>query len=169
MNNKNAHAYVQEVVDVIFTQMYSKKGIKLFGERDIAEIIKESRKLDKGVMPGKPVVIQLKPDEIIDVERRQSIEAVNIIKEQINGIIKGRTCANGIKQKSNLKEVESVASPTIFLEGLFTTLVINSYEGREVATFDVPVAYLHADMPKDKKFLLKFRGTFVDVMCQINP
>ena len=93
---------------------------------------------------------------------------MNVRKGEINGIINGRTCANGIKQKSNLKEVESVASPTIFLEGLFTTLVINSYEGREVATFDVPVAYLHADMPKDKRVLLKLRGTFVNIMYQIN-
>ena len=59
-------------------------------------------------------------------------------------------------------------SPTLFLEGLFTTLVIDAYKGREVATFDVPGAYLHADIPTDKNVLLKLKGTFVDIMCQIN-
>ena len=44
-----------------------------------------------------------------------------------------------------------MASPIVCLEGLFTTLVIDAYEGREVATFDVLGEYLHADMPKDKK------------------
>ena len=46
-----------------------------------------------------------------------------------------------------------MASPIVCLEGLFTTLVIDAYEGREVATFDVLGEYLHADMPKDKKII----------------
>ena len=70
-----------------------------------------------------------------------------------NGIVKGRTCENGSKQNIFFREVEIVASPTISLEGLFTTLVIDVYEGREVDTFDIPGAYLHADMPKDKKYI----------------
>ena len=93
---------------------------------------------------------------------------MNLIKEKRNGIIKGRNFANGSNQKIYLKELESVASTTVFLEGLFTTLVIDAYKGREVATFDVPGAYLHANTPKDKKVLLKLRGTFMDIMCQIN-
>ena len=34
-------------------------------------------------------------------------------------------------------------------------LLINSFEGRDVAVFDVPGAYLHADIPDDKFVLLK--------------
>ena len=55
------------------------------------------------------------------------------------------------------------------LEGLFVTLVIDAYEGRDIATFDIPGAYLHALMPKDKQFILKLKGQFVDIMCDINP
>ena len=94
---------------------------------------------------------------------------MNIIKEKINGIIKVRTCANGSKKKRYLKERESAASPTVLLSGLFSTLVINAYEGREVATFDVTGAYLRVDIPQDKKVLLKLRVTFMDITCQINP
>ena len=39
----------------------------------------------------------------------------------------------------------------VLLAGLFTTLVINSCTGIEVATFHVPIYYLRTDMPKDKK------------------
>ena len=46
--------------------------------------------------------------------------------------------------------------------------MIDAYEGREVATVDVPGAYFHADIPKDKNHL-KVRETIVDIMCQINP
>ena len=55
-------------------------------------------------MPLKPVVIPLDPDELIYAERRQALEYVNLIKKKINGFIKGRTCANGSKQKISLKE-----------------------------------------------------------------
>ena len=53
----------------------------------------------------KPAVVPLNPDELTDSERRQAIEAVNLIKGEINGITKGRTYANGSKQKVYLKEV----------------------------------------------------------------
>ena len=61
-----------------------------------------------------------------------------------------------------------MASPTVLLEGVFTTLVIDEYEGREVSIYHVPGSYLHEDMPKDKKVLIKLRGTSVYIMCQIN-
>ena len=91
-------------------------------------------------MPVNPVIIILNPDELTNSERRQALESVNLIKYKINWIIKGRTCANGRKKKMYLKEEESVASTMVSLECLFTTLVIDAYEGREVPTFDVPGA-----------------------------
>ena len=57
----------------------------------------------------------------------------------------------------------------MLLEALFTTLIIDSYEERDVATFDVTRAYLHADIPEGKTLLLKLRGGVVDIMCDINP
>ena len=75
-------------------------------------------------MPGNPVVILLNTDRLIDAERGQTLEVVSILKEKINGIIKVRTCANGSKQKRYFKERQIVASPTVLLEGLFTTLVV---------------------------------------------
>ena len=103
---------------------------------------------------------------------RSSVEmelnTINLIKEKRNGTIKGSTCAEGRKQRQYLREDESVSSPTVYLEGLFETLVIDAYEGRDVATFDIPGAYLHALMPKDKQVLLKLKGQFVDIMYEIN-
>ena len=56
----------------------------------------------------------------------------------------------------------------VLLEVLLTTLVIYAYKLREVATFGVLGAYLHADMLKDKKVVLKLGVSFLDIMCQIN-
>ena len=62
----------------------------------------------------------------------------------------GRTCADGSKQKRYLGKDESVASPTVSPESLFTTLVIDAHEERDITTFEIPGAYLHAEMPVDK-------------------
>ena len=43
-----------------------------------------------------------------------------------------------------------MASTTVSLDVLFTSLVICTYKGGKVATFDILGDYLHADMPKDK-------------------
>ena len=50
-------------------------------------MIKGFKKLYEGLMPVNTVVIPLNPDELTDAERRQSIEAVNLIKGEINCII----------------------------------------------------------------------------------
>ena len=49
------------------------------------------------------------------------------------------------------------------------SLLIDVFEGRDVTTFDIPVAYLHAEMPKDKTVVLKLKEKFVSIMCEINP
>ena len=51
---------------------------------------------------------------------------------------------------------------------LFTNLVIDVYEERDIATFNVTGPYLQAKMPADKNVILKLRGHFVDIMCDIN-
>ena len=55
------------------------------------------------------------------------------------------------------------------MEGLLATMVIDAYEDREVATFDVPGVYLQIDLPKYKLTLLLLEGKFVDIICDINP
>ena len=73
------------------------------------------------------------------------------------------------KQKRYLKTNESILSPTVSLEVLSGTLIIDVYEERDVAIFEVLGLYLHAEIPKDKHVLMKFRGKFVEIMCQVNP
>ena len=152
----------------MFNQMPAKKGIKLFKERDIAAIYKEFKQLDEGAVPNKPVVLPQDPSKLTREEKSRALEAVNLIKEKRNGKIKGRTCADGSKQKHYLKDGEDFTSPTISLEALFTTMLIDIFEGRDIATFDIPGAYLHAEMPEEKQILLKLRGEFVDIMCEVN-
>ena len=67
-----------------------------------------------------------------------------------------------------MKEEDSIYSPTVSVEGLLTTMMVAAYEGRDIATFDIKGAYLHAKMPRDKQILLKLTDDFVDIMCDVN-
>ena len=101
-------------------------------------------------------------------KRYRALRAVKLIKEKRSSKIKGRMCAYGSLQHTYIPK-EEATSPTITLEALFSSLLINAYEGRVVHTFDVPGAYLHASLPYDKVAHMKFEGEFVDIMCEVNP
>ena len=167
-NTFDVETSIKASVNVMFTQMQATRGFKLFGERALAAMIKELKQLEEVPIPGKKVVTAINPDTLSAKDKAKSLNAVNIIKQKLDGTIKGRTCDNGSKQKRYLGKDDSVASPTVSLESLFTTLVIDAHEERGVATFDIQGAYLHAEMPADKNEILKLHGHFADIMCDIN-
>ena len=68
-----------------------------------------------------------------------------------------------------MKRDETISSPTVSLDAILGTLLIDANEGRDIASFDVPGAYLQAEMPEEKKLLMKFRDELVDIMCEVKP
>ena len=58
--------------------------------------------------------------------------------------------------------------PNAYLESIFTMLVVDAYEERNIATFGITGVFLHTKIPADKNVILKLRGQFVDIMCDIN-
>ena len=173
--NRGKKSYMNVAANYLFAQvtehaqMSAKAGIKKFGDRAVAAMLNEYKQLNEGPVPGKPVFGCIDPNTITWDEKRRALEAVNLIKKKRCGRIKGRTCADGSKQKRYLKHGESISSPTVSLEAIVGTLLIDAREGRDVAIFDIPGAYLQAEMPKEKKLLMKFRDEFVDIMCEVNP
>ena len=150
--------------------MNARKGIKMFGEKAVAAILKEFKQLNEGAFPGKPVVEPIEYKSLSPQEIRMAMEAVNLIKEKRNGVIKGRTCANGSLQRRYLAPEDSVASPTPSTEAIISSFVIDAFEERAIGIFDIPGAYLHADMKHDKgRVLMVLRDEFVDYMCEVDP
>jgi len=145
-------------VDVMFTQMSAGKGIKQFGKRAIAAMFKEYNQLNDLAVFGR-----VNPDTLTHEQKDNVLRAINLIKEKQNGIIKGGTVADGRPQRSYIPR-EDATSPTMSTTGLMASLIIDAYERRAVAIFDVPGANLHADMPEDKFVLLKLERAFVDIM-----
>ena len=61
--------------------------------------------------------------------------------------IKGRGCADGRKQRYWISK-EDTLSPTMPTEGLMLSCMIDAMEGREVATADIPGAFLQTKYDK---------------------
>ena len=101
-------------------------------------------------------------------EQRRALCTINLIKIKRCGKVKGRRCADGSVQRGYISKEES-SSPTISLQALFATWIIDSIEGRKVQTFDVPGAYLHAEIPEEEQVFMKFEKEFVEIMCEVNP
>ena len=78
----------------------------------------------------------------------QELDSANLIKLKRDGREKGRQYASGSKQKRDLKYEDINSSLTIYLEALFTTIVIGTYKVRDTGTFDVPGVYLNAELTK---------------------
>ena len=170
-NAMDSKTFLQLAINTIFlsAQMNANQGIKRYGDRAIAALIKECVQLDKGAFPGKPVVEPMYVDGLTEEEKLKAMSAVAIIKEKRDGKIKGRICANGSKQRRYLAADDTVSSPTVSNEAIITSFVIDAYERRSVAVVDIPGAYLHASMKHDKRrVLMKLKGKFVDYMCKAN-
>ena len=124
--------------------------------------------MNEGQMPGKYVFGYINPDNLSRDEKKRVLEAINLMKKKRHGKIKTRTCANGSKQKRYLKYGEITASPTVLLEAIIGTLLMDANKERYIAIFDILCAYLHAEMLVDKKLLMFFRDEFVDIICDVN-
>ena len=92
------------------------------------------------------------------------MRVVNLIKHKRDGTIKGRTCADGRKQR-DLYDKSQTTSPTVSSDALFLTIMIDAKEGRDVATADVAGAYLNADM--DDLVVMRLVGEDVALMCEV--
>ena len=89
------------------------------------------------------------------------------LTEKRDGIIKARSCANGSKQRLWMNK-EDTASPTVALESISITAAIEAYEGREVATVDIPNAFIQTDN-KGEKVVMKVSGSLARILTNIAP
>ena len=89
---------------VMFMQISANVGINKFREKAVSAMVKYYRQIDKRTIEGKPVATYINPDTLSYRYKRKGLEAVNLIKENMDKKINGRTCAAGSNQKSYLKE-----------------------------------------------------------------
>lgn len=149
------------ITGFMMTQMSATKGIKLHGQKAIDALMVEFQQLhDMNVFEG------MDPTLLSARQKRSALRAINLIKEKRCGRMKGRSVADGSTERERYAGVNT-SSPTVSTNALMMSMLIDAWEGRDVACADVPGAYLHADM--DSFTLIRYEGESVDILCKINP
>jgi hypothetical protein len=92
---------------------------------------------------------------------------MNIVKKQ-GRCVHARMCTDGSKdcQEPGYKK-EDGASPTVATNSIMITATIDAHKCHDVATIDIPRAFLHAYNDKDTFMLLC--GFLTELMVQVNP
>jgi hypothetical protein len=88
------------------------------------------------------------------------------LKKKRNGIIKGRGCADGCKQRTYTAK-EDASSPTVAIESVMLSCMIHAMECRDVATVGIPGAFMQADM--DETVHVKLEGKMEELLVMIDP
>ena len=105
-------------------------------------------------------------------EKAKALESLIFLVEKKDGRIKARHCANGSKQR-NWINPEDAASPTVMTDSILLTAGIEAKEGRDVATYDIPNAFIQTaveELDKDgDRIVMKIRGAMVDMLIELDP
>jgi hypothetical protein len=148
------HAYVT-------AQMSAKKGLKIFKEEGPGALMKELRQvIVMDVMSG------CHARELSREEKKRALRYLMFLKQKRCGMIKGRGCVDGRPQRL-WKTKEETTSPTVSIESLFISCMIDAMEGRDVATIDIPSAFMQAFI--DEVVHIKFDNELIDLLCDVDP
>ena len=151
-----------QVNHVIMTQYGVKKGLKLFGSRGTAAVKKELQQVH-----DRKVVKPVHPQELTREQRVRALAYLMFLKEKRTGEIKGRGCADGRKQRDWMNK-EDTTSPTVSTQALILSCMIDAKENRDVATADIPGAFLQTH-DKTGSTHLRLEGPMVDILVEIDP
>ena len=78
------------------------------------------------------------------------MESILFLTEKRDKTIKSWHCMNGSTQQAYM-EHDEVTSLTVSMEGTLLTAVIEAQEGRDVATCDIPTAFVQTHMEEKDK------------------
>ena len=149
-----------ELESMVMTQYTADRGVKLFKERGVEAILIEMTQLHRRKV-GQP----RHRDDLTEEQRRAALHYLMFLKEKRCGKIKGRGCANGKPQRMYIDK-DDAASPTVSIEAVFLSLLIDAQEQRDVAVIDIPGAFMQADM--DVKTYVKIQGKMAEIFINLD-
>ena len=150
-----------------FLVTYSlQKGIKKFKRKGFDAAKGEMKQLHDRECWSPILVSSMTPSE-----KRKALESLIFLVEKKDGKIKARHCANGSKQRQWMRPDEA-ASPTVMTESIMLTAAIEAKERRDVATFDIPNAFIQTLVDKQDeqgdRIIMKIRGAMIDMLLEID-
>ena len=93
------------------------------------------------------------------------------LSKKHDGTIKGRMVYNGKPTREWLNKEDS-SSPTVGLDSLFLTMVIDAKENRDIMTVDIPNAFIQTPLPElevDEHVIMKISGVLVEILVKDSP
>ena len=151
----------EQVFNFLTTQMSAKRGLQQFGDAGAEAIKKELEQL-----VYRKVIQGCSAGQLTTAQKKAALRYLMFLKQKRCGCIKGRGCADGRKQWL-WKSKDETSSPTISVEALFITCLIDTKEGRDIATCDVPGAFMHADI--DEMVHLCLDGEIANLLLKVDP
>jgi hypothetical protein len=143
------------------TQYNLKQGILKFGDKGKQAVMTELRQLyDREVMQA------VSKSDLTYDKRRGALQYIMFLKEKRCGKIKGRGCADGRPQHDYMTK-EDTSSPTVATKALMLSCMIDATKLRDVATCDIPGAFMQSKM--ECKVIMKLEGLMADIIRKIDP
>ena len=110
-------------------------------------------------------------NELTPKQKEQVLEAFMFVEQKKSDKDKGRLVINGKMQRGHITK-EEASSPTASADAILLTSVIDALERRDVATVDIPNAFVQtvvAEAEKDYRVIVRLRGRIEDILCEIAP
>jgi hypothetical protein len=145
----------------VMTQYSVKKGLKIFGEAGVEAVVSELKQLH-----DRAVIEPVQASTLSREDKHKALAYLMFLKKKRTGKIKGRGCADGRKQREDLTK-EEVSSPTVATESVMLSCTIDAHENRDVATVDVPGAFLQADM--EDTVYMRIDGAMAELLIRLDP
>ena len=102
-------------------------------------------------------------------ERVRALKYLMYLKQERDGKVKGRECADGQPQQLYTNKIETF-SPTTALTDSMLTCMIDAFKKRDVATVDIPGTFLQTRTTKEEKDVhVIFNGRMAKLLAKIAP
>ena len=145
----------------IMTQYRLSKGLQVFDPLGKEVVFHEMQQLHQRKVCEPHKATDLSADQC-----KASLGCCMFLKQKHSGQIKGQGCADSQKQCLYTGKEEKTL-PTIATESVMLTSTIDAKEGRDVATVDIPGAFMHSD--QDETSHLQLQGTLADLLVKCDP
>ena len=102
-------------------------------------------------------------------QRKKVLEYHIFVERKRDGVLKAQLVTGGNKERGyNTKE--DASSPTVSSEAVILTCIIDANENREVATVDIPNAFVQTVVKDEKdRAFIRIRGPLVNILVSIAP
>ena len=145
----------------VLTQYTLKKKLQVFGPPGVEAVYKELQQLHQRKVgePRDAATLSI-------MQKKNASGYLMFLKQKQTGQIKGRGCADRRKQRLNTPK-DAASSPMVATESVLLSCVIDAKEQRDVATVDIPGAFMQGD--QDETVHMCLEGTLAELLTKCDP